>query len=117
MSATSPLAGGSIEDANRRQVTDGAVKRLLKKLEGVAYDADNVLDEIIYENLHRTIQIQNHMKPKVCLYFSFYSHLAFRWKMAHKINNINVNLKRINDGAGLHGFLRRVGLRSRKLMP
>ncbi|KAL2494313.1 putative disease resistance RPP13-like protein 1 [Forsythia ovata] len=97
-----------LEDADRRQVTDGAVKRWLKKLEGVAYDADNVLDEIKYENLRRTVQIQNQMKPKVCLYFSFNSPMAFRWNMAHKINNMNVNLKRINEEAGLHGFLRRV---------
>ncbi|KAL2505142.1 Disease resistance protein (CC-NBS-LRR class) family [Abeliophyllum distichum] len=48
------------------------------------------------------------MKPKVCLYFSFYTPLAFRWKMAHKINNTNVNLKRINDEADRRGFERRV---------
>ncbi|KAL2454129.1 putative disease resistance RPP13-like protein 1 [Abeliophyllum distichum] len=97
-----------LKDADRRQVTEEVVKLWLKKLEDVAYDADNVLDEIKYENLRRKVQIQNQMKPKVCLYFSFYSPLAFRWKMAHKINNINIKLKRINDKAGLHGFLRTV---------
>ncbi|KAL2520279.1 putative disease resistance RPP13-like protein 1 [Forsythia ovata] len=97
-----------LEDANMRQVNDGAVKRWLKKLEGIAYDADNVLDEIKYENLRSKVQIQNQMKPKVCLYFSFYSPLAFRWKMAHKINNINVNLKKINEEADRRGFERRV---------
>ncbi|KAL2530510.1 putative disease resistance RPP13-like protein 1 [Forsythia ovata] len=97
-----------LKDADRRQVNDDAVKLWLKKLEDVAYDAEYVLDEIKYENLRRTVQIQNQMKPKVCLYFSFYSPMAFRWNMAHKINNINVNLKRINDEADRHGFLRRV---------
>ncbi|KAL2530201.1 putative disease resistance RPP13-like protein 1 [Forsythia ovata] len=97
-----------LEDADRRQVTDEAVKLWLKKLEDVAYDADNVLDEIKYENLRRTVQIRNQMKPKVCLYFSFYTPLAFLWKMAHKIKNINVNLKRINDKADRRGFERRV---------
>ncbi|KAL2530447.1 putative disease resistance protein [Forsythia ovata] len=97
-----------LEYADRLQVTDRAVKRWLKKLEDVAYDADNVLDEIKYENLRRTVQIRNQMKPKVCLYFSFYTPLAFRWKMAHKINNINVKLKRINDEAVSRGFERRV---------
>ncbi|KAL2506025.1 putative disease resistance RPP13-like protein 1 [Abeliophyllum distichum] len=97
-----------LKDADRRQVNDEAVKLWLKKLEDVAYDADYVLDEIKYENLRRTVQIQNQMKPKVCLYFSFYTPLAFRWKMAHKINNINVNLKRINDEADRRGFERRV---------
>ncbi|KAL2530933.1 putative disease resistance RPP13-like protein 1 [Forsythia ovata] len=97
-----------LEDAERRQVTDEAVKLWLKKLEDVAYDADDVLDEIKYENLRRTVQIRNQMKPKVCLYFSFYTPLAFLWKMAHKIKNINVNLKRINDKADRRGFERRV---------
>ncbi|KAL2506929.1 putative disease resistance RPP13-like protein 1 [Abeliophyllum distichum] len=97
-----------LEDADKRQVNDGAVKRWFKKLQGVAYDADDVLDEIKYENLSRTVQIRNQMKPKVCLYFSFYTPLAFRWNMAHKIKNINIKLKSINDEAGHHGFLRRV---------
>ncbi|KAL2530504.1 putative disease resistance RPP13-like protein 1 [Forsythia ovata] len=97
-----------LKDADRRQVNDDAVKLWLKKLEDVAYDAEYVLDEIKYENLRRTVQIRNQMKPKVCLYFSFYSPMAFRWNMAHKINIINVNLKRINDEADRHGFLRRV---------
>ncbi|KAL2530424.1 Disease resistance protein (CC-NBS-LRR class) family [Forsythia ovata] len=97
-----------LKDADRRQVDSEAVKLWLKDLEDVAYDADNVLDEIKYENLRRKVQIQNQMKPKVCLYFSFYTPLAFRWKMAHKINNINVNLKRINDEANRRGFERRV---------
>ncbi|KAL2528249.1 Disease resistance RPP13-like protein 4 [Forsythia ovata] len=97
-----------LKDADRRQVDSEAVKLWLKDLEDVAYDADNVLDEIKYENLRRKVQIQNQMKPKVCLYFSFYTPLAFRWKMAHKINNINVNLKKFNDEADRRGFERRV---------
>ncbi|KAL2506796.1 putative disease resistance protein RGA3 [Abeliophyllum distichum] len=97
-----------LKDADRRQITDEAVKLWLQNLEDVAYDADNVLDQIKYENLRRTVQIPNQMKPKVCLYFSFYTPLAFRWNMAHKINNINVNLKRINDEADRRGFERRV---------
>ncbi|KAL2486865.1 putative disease resistance RPP13-like protein 1 [Abeliophyllum distichum] len=95
------------EVADRRQVTDGDVELWLKNLEDVAYHADNVLDEIKYENLRRKFQIQNQMKPKVCLYFSFYSPLAFRWKMAHKINNINVNLKKINEEVYPRGVERR----------
>ncbi|KAL2530442.1 putative disease resistance protein RGA1 [Forsythia ovata] len=95
------------EVADRRQVTDGDVELWLKNLEDVAYDADNVLDQIKYENLRRKVQIQNQMKPKVCLYFSFYSPLAFRWKMAHKINNINVNLKKINEEVYPRGVERR----------
>ncbi|CAI9762877.1 unnamed protein product [Fraxinus pennsylvanica] len=86
-----------LEDADTRPVTDKAVKLWLKKLQDVTYDADNVLDVINYENLSR--QIQNQRSPKVCLYFSFYRPLAFRWKMAHKIKEINVNFEDINKRA------------------
>ncbi|CAA2955292.1 disease resistance RGA3 [Olea europaea subsp. europaea] len=86
-----------LEDAGKRQVTEEAVKLWLKNLQDVAYDADNVLDVINYENLHREIRSQK--MPKVCLDFSFYRPLAFRWKIAHKIKEINVNFEGINKRA------------------
>ncbi|KAL2506087.1 putative disease resistance RPP13-like protein 1 [Abeliophyllum distichum] len=88
-----------LKDAERRQITEEAVKLWHNELEEAAYDADNVLDEIKY--VRRAVEIQNQLKPKVCLNFSFYTPLSFRWKMAHKINNINVNLKRIKEDANI----------------
>ncbi|XP_022846311.1 putative disease resistance protein RGA3 [Olea europaea var. sylvestris] len=86
-----------LEDAGKRQVTEEAVKLWLNNLQDVVYDADNVLDVINYENLHREIRSQK--MSKVCLNFSFYRPLAFRWKIAHKIKEINVNFEGINKRA------------------
>ncbi|CAI9762863.1 unnamed protein product [Fraxinus pennsylvanica] len=93
-----------LEDADTRPVIDKAVQLWLKKLQDVTYDVDNVLDVINYENLSR--QIWNQKMPKVCSYFSFYRPLAFRWKMAHKIKEINVNFQDINKRANDLGLWR-----------
>ncbi|XP_022848793.1 putative disease resistance protein RGA4 [Olea europaea var. sylvestris] len=84
-----------LEDAAMREITDNAVKSWLKELEDAAYYSYNVLDEIDYEHLRRTI------KPKGCLNLAFYTNitLAFQWKMAHKIKDINANFIRINNEA------------------
>lgn len=61
-----------LEDGDIHRVTDGIVKLWHKKLEGVTYEADNVLDKHNFENLIRTVEIRKKKKPKVCLYFSYY---------------------------------------------
>ncbi|KAI3470245.1 hypothetical protein Pfo_026908 [Paulownia fortunei] len=53
-----------LDDAEKKQVTENAVKRWLKKLEGVAFDADNVLDELNYEDLSKKMETQNKIKKK-----------------------------------------------------
>ncbi|KAI3470243.1 hypothetical protein Pfo_026906 [Paulownia fortunei] len=78
-----------LDDAEKKQVTDKAVKRWLKKLEGVAFDADNVLDELNYEDLSKKMETQTKMKKN---------------KMAHKIRYINSNLQRINKEASGFGL-------------
>ncbi|KAL8048931.1 hypothetical protein ABFX02_07G099900 [Erythranthe guttata] len=44
-----------LNDAENKQITDGTVKLWLRKLEGVAFDADKVLDELDYQHLSETI--------------------------------------------------------------
>lgn len=97
-----------LEDAERCQVTDGTVKLWLKKFEFVAYDYDEVLDERNYEDLSCTLEIQNQMKQNIWLCFSSNMLLRFRWKMANRIKNLNVELKLINYEADCHGFQMRV---------
>ncbi|KAM1211989.1 hypothetical protein ACFX14_003755 [Malus domestica] len=41
-----------------------AVRIWVKNLKDVAHDADDVLEDINYEVLRRTVEIQNHMKKK-----------------------------------------------------
>ena len=93
-------------DAERRQVNDQSVRRWLQRLKDVAYDADDVLDEFAYEILRRKVEIQNHMKRKVCFFFSLSNPIAFRMKMARKVKTINESLKKINDEANGFGLTR-----------
>nr|POF20998.1 putative disease resistance protein rga4 [Quercus suber] len=80
--------------------------RWLQRLKDVAYDADDVLDELAYENLRRKVEIRNQMKRKVCFFFSLSNPVAFRIKMANKVKTIHESLKRINDEANRFGLIR-----------
>ncbi|XP_022880833.1 putative disease resistance protein RGA3 [Olea europaea var. sylvestris] len=96
-----------LQDAEKREVTNEAVKLWLKNLRDVTYDADHVLDEINYENMRHMVKIQNHTKIRGCInFFSFTPPLTFRWRMARRIKDINVDLKMIEDEANTYGLQR-----------
>ncbi|KAM4105781.1 hypothetical protein ACB094_04G018600 [Castanea mollissima] len=95
-----------LADAEKRQVRDESVRLWLQRLEKVAYDADDVLDELAYELLRRKVEIRNQMKRKVCFLFSFSNPIAFRFKMANKVKTIADSLKRINGEAIEFGLRR-----------
>ncbi|XP_027166490.1 putative disease resistance protein RGA3 [Coffea eugenioides] len=88
-----------LHDAEKKQVTEESVKLWLRELEAVAFDVGNLLDDINYEMLRRKVELQNQMKRKVCFFFSLSNPIAFRCKMANKIQKINMDLKRINEEA------------------
>ncbi|KAL0381283.1 UNVERIFIED_CONTAM: Disease resistance protein RGA2 [Sesamum angustifolium] len=88
-----------LNDASKRQVEEEAAKLWLKDLENIAYEADNLLDEFNYEIVRRKVQIKNQMKRKVCFFFCFSNPVLFRSKFAHKIKNLNIKLKTVNDTA------------------
>ncbi|KAL0423809.1 UNVERIFIED_CONTAM: Disease resistance protein RGA2 [Sesamum radiatum] len=88
-----------LNDASKRQVEEEAAKLWLKDLEYIAYEADNLLDEFNYEIVRRKVQIENQMKRKVCFFFCFSNPVLFRSKLAHKIKNLNMKLKTVNDTA------------------
>ncbi|KAL7106347.1 hypothetical protein ACP275_07G107200 [Erythranthe tilingii] len=91
-----------LNDAENKQITNGTVKLWLHKLEGVAFDADNVLDELDYQHLSETIHPTQHtIKKKVRFFFP---HNIRRLKMAHKIKDINKNLIEINKEASNYGL-------------
>ncbi|XP_012829381.1 PREDICTED: disease resistance protein RGA2-like [Erythranthe guttata] len=55
-----------LNDAEKKQVTDETVKRWLRKLEGVAFDADNLLDELNYQHLSKKLHTDEYkMRKKV----------------------------------------------------
>ncbi|KAM3702273.1 hypothetical protein ACJW31_04G013200 [Castanea mollissima] len=95
-----------LADAERRLVREEFVRLWLQRLKDVAYDADDVLDELAYEILKRKVEIRNQMKRKVCFFFSFSNPIAFRCKMANKVKAIAESLKRINDEANQYGLTR-----------
>ncbi|XP_027119741.1 putative disease resistance protein RGA3 [Coffea arabica] len=96
---TLTLIQAVLRDAEEQLVTQEFVKRWLENLEAAAFDAGNLLDDINYEMIRRKVKIQNQMKRKVCFFFSLPNPIAFRSKMACKIQKINMDLKRINEEA------------------
>ncbi|KAK6138703.1 hypothetical protein DH2020_027565 [Rehmannia glutinosa] len=93
-----------LDDAEKQQITNRAVNRWLKKLESLAFEADNVLDELNYHLLSKKIETQNTMKKKVQSFFSHSNPIALRRKMAHKIRDINKKLELINQEASSFGL-------------
>ncbi|XP_027158651.1 putative disease resistance protein RGA3 [Coffea eugenioides] len=101
-----------LADAEERQNQIRGVQRWLKCLDEVAYDAQNVLDELHYESLRHQVESRNRHKLKVCCFFSFSNiNLAFRWRMASKVRDINLELNKINQQA------RDFGLDSKSVVP
>ncbi|XP_012829426.1 PREDICTED: putative disease resistance protein RGA4 [Erythranthe guttata] len=94
-----------LNDAEKKQVTDESVKLWLKKLERVAFDADNALDELNYQLLSKNILTENTMNTKVRGFFPHYIH---RLEMARKIKDIIKNLEEINHEACIYGLQKAV---------
>ncbi|KAK9160227.1 hypothetical protein Syun_006568 [Stephania yunnanensis] len=66
----------------------------------VAYDADDVLDEIVYEGLRRKVEGQKSCIDKVQDFFLNCNPLAFHIKTAHMIRDINNKLEAIEKDKG-----------------
>ncbi|CAL9002413.1 unnamed protein product [Prunus brigantina] len=95
-----------LQEAGKKKDQAEAVKMWVKKLEGIAHDADDVLDEYEYEVLRRKVEVQDQMKKKVLNFFSLhYNPIAFRHKMAHKIKKINSSLVNLKNGAAVIGLV------------
>ncbi|CDP19480.1 unnamed protein product [Coffea canephora] len=98
-----------LADAEERQNQSSGVQRWLKCLDEVAYDAQNVLDELHYVSLRHQVESRNRHKLKVCCFFSFCNiNLAFRWRMASKVQDINLELNKINQEANRLGLVSRL---------
>ncbi|KAK9920834.1 hypothetical protein M0R45_029376 [Rubus argutus] len=94
-----------LRDVDHSQVRGEAVEMWVKNLEDIAHEADDVLDEIAYEDLRHKIEVQKRKKVQ-----NFFSHnpAVFRLKMAHKIKKINTCLVKLNnEAAGPIGLVAR----------
>ncbi|KAM5569577.1 putative disease resistance protein RGA1 [Rosa sericea] len=83
------------------------VEGWVKRLKGIADDADNVLDECNYEVLRRKVELQNHMKRKVLNFLSASNPIIFRLKMANRIKHINASLLDLKSEASFIGLTER----------
>nr|XP_027127394.1 putative disease resistance protein RGA3 [Coffea arabica] len=96
------MIGGFLAGADE-QMHSPVVQIWLEQLEEEVFKADNVLDELNYENLRRKVKYQNQLtKKKVFFCFSFFNKIGFRWRLGSMIREINMNLQRIHrDAEGL----------------
>ncbi|GKV49784.1 hypothetical protein SLEP1_g56514 [Rubroshorea leprosula] len=97
-----------LQDADRRQVGDSAVKLWLENLRDVARDAEDVLDEGVYEGLKQEVWSQKQMKKKVRLYITTSNPFIFRLEMASKIKNLIASIVEINKEAADFGLQSRL---------
>jgi hypothetical protein len=88
-----------LQDAARRPVTDKSAKLWLEKLQDVAYDAEDNLDEFAYEILRK-----DQKKGKVRDCFSLHNPVAFRLNMGQKVKEINGSLDEIQKLATRFGL-------------
>ncbi|KAG5230738.1 Fom-2 family protein [Salix suchowensis] len=88
-----------LREAARRPVTDYSVKLWLERLQDVAYDAEDVLDEFAYEILRK-----DQKKGKVRESFSLHNPFAFRLNMGQKVKKINEALDEIQEVATVLGL-------------
>ncbi|XP_048425479.1 putative disease resistance protein RGA4 isoform X2 [Pyrus x bretschneideri] len=94
---------GAVSDQPQDRVK--AVEEWVMKLKDIAHDADDLMDEFDYEMVRRKVELQNHMKKKVLNFFSLSNPLAFRLKMAHKIQKINQSLVVLKGEAAFIGLV------------
>ncbi|KAL9386129.1 hypothetical protein Peur_023139 [Populus x canadensis] len=92
---SSKMIQAVLQDAARKAVTDESVKLWLERLQDVAYNAEDVLDEFAYEILRK-----DQKKGKVRDWFSLHNPVAFRLNMGQKVKKINEALDEIRKDAG-----------------
>ncbi|CAL8074277.1 unnamed protein product [Prunus armeniaca] len=91
--------------AHQPQERGKAVEEWVRKLRDIADDADNVLDEINYEDLRSQVELSNQKRKKVLNFLSSSNPHLFRQKMAHKIKTINASLVDLKSEASFIGLV------------
>ncbi|KAL1535405.1 putative disease resistance protein RGA1 [Salvia divinorum] len=90
-----------LNDAEKKSITEDAVKFWLRELEAVAFDADNALDKLSHHLLHKKVKKMKtpKAKDKVLSCFSSFNHISHRRNMAHTIKKINADFESMNKRA------------------
>ncbi|XP_052882056.1 putative disease resistance protein RGA3 [Gossypium arboreum] len=95
------MIGTFLQDAEGNQKQMNSVKLWLKRLRDVAYEADEVLDEIAYEFLRRKVEIGNRIWRKLR---DTPSTVTFQHNMANKVKDILNSLDDLNKIAKDYGL-------------
>ncbi|XP_077215786.1 putative disease resistance protein RGA3 [Tasmannia lanceolata] len=107
LSSTLSALQAVLQDAEEQQVSSNAVKDWLRKLKGVAYDADDVVDEftteVLRSKLERNMQTSNMKQVRGLCFSCFTSNpVKFRHEIGHKIKETRERLDKI--GQDRHHF-------------
>ncbi|GKV18577.1 hypothetical protein SLEP1_g28937 [Rubroshorea leprosula] len=97
---------GVLQDAEQKgMVGDPVLKSWLEGLRSQAEEADDMMDEIAYENLRCKVA---QMSEKVSYFSTLFNPLAFRLKMANRIKSLNLELDGLNKIATDLGLQQRL---------
>ncbi|GLT91513.1 hypothetical protein SLE2022_093960 [Rubroshorea leprosula] len=99
------MVGGVLQDADEMHVAGNShLKAWLERLREVADEADDVFEEIRYENLRRRVAELKPNWKKVSYFFTLSNPLVFRMRMANRVKKLNAYLDDINDKANRLGL-------------
>ncbi|KAL3641797.1 hypothetical protein CASFOL_012612 [Castilleja foliolosa] len=98
---TFSMVNGFLNDAQKKQVTNDAVKIWLRELEDLAFEADNIIDEFNYRLLAKKVGANKckRVKRKVKSFFS-----GYRLKLGKDIKEINDKFESISQTASKLGL-------------
>ncbi|XP_034703028.1 putative disease resistance protein RGA3 isoform X2 [Vitis riparia] len=92
-------------DAEEQQQRSHAVATWVQRLKDVVYDADDLFDDFATEELRRKTDVQGRFAGQVGDFFSSSNHLAFRFKMGHRIKDIRERLDDIANETSKFNFI------------
>lgn len=100
------LVEAILRDVDRAKSNRESVRIWVTKLQDLALDAEDVLDQLSYQNLKSQLEDS---KKWVRDFFSFSNPLVFRLKMVHEIKTITQVLNEIKGEASAVGVIAAVG--------
>nr|XP_048330614.1 putative disease resistance protein RGA4 [Ziziphus jujuba var. spinosa] len=84
-------------DAEEKQNHNNQVKVWLQSLQEVVLDADDLVNDLSYEALRKSLMPGNNMVKQVRTFFSSSNQLGFRHKMGRKIKDVRKKLAAIGN--------------------
>ncbi|GLT30380.1 hypothetical protein SLA2020_051820 [Shorea laevis] len=94
---TLKMIQGVLQDAEQKgMIGRPDLKPWLEGLWSIAEEADDVMDEIAYENRRYKVA---EIREKVSYFFTLSNPLAFRLKIGYRIKNLNLELADLNNRA------------------